>query len=62
MGENMNKLQDDRLFLQSVYSCVKDEIYQNGTIETLKTSVMDYEEEKQCMEEGIMRYSYIILV
>ena len=53
----MKKLQTDRLFLQSVYNTVIDEVCQSGTFESLKNSVIDYQEEKESMQEGIMRYT-----
>lgn len=61
MNENMRKLQTDRQYFQSVLVDVLEEVRHSGTIDSLKTSVKQYQEDKQHMAETITKYSIQIL-
>lgn len=51
----MKKLQIDRSYLETVLQNTLDEVNDHGTIDTLRASVREYQEEKQGMQDAIKR-------
>ena len=59
MAKNMEKLQTDREFLQSVLSRTMEEVKGAGTVEAMKNSIKQYRQEKEDMEQTIKRYACV---
>ena len=55
MEKNLEKLQGDREFLQSVMTNTMHEVQEHGTIQVIQTSIEQYQSDKHDMEQAIKR-------
>ena len=58
VSENMQKLQEDRAFLQKLVQETLGEVGTDGTFNGLKAQLQDCHQEKTSMEEAILRWAH----